>query len=217
MAELNPSIRDIPMPKSIAKLPIGPNGYPVPWFVAWVDDKPEFRAADSNKLRMAVRQKLCWVCGQPLNNRLTFAIGPMCVVNRTSAEPPSHFECAEYSAKACPFLSRPAMVRREGGIVEEGTCDGFMIRRNPGVTCLWTTKSPGFEPFSDGKGGTLFYLFPPTMVFWFAEGRLATSEEVRASVESGLPILRSMAEAEGLPAIMELNRMIAASQCYFPI
>jgi hypothetical protein len=216
VTELNPSIRDIPMPKSIAALPIGPNGYPCPWFIAWIDGKPEFRAADSAKLRMAVRQKLCWVCGQKLNNRVTFVVGSMCVVNRTSAEPPSHFECAEYSAKACPFLSRPHMDRREGGIVGEVRPPGEMIRRNPGVTCLWTAKSPGFEPFSDGKGGTLFYLFPATTALWFAEGRLATAGEVRASVESGLPILRAMAEAEGLPAIMELNRMVAEAERYFP-
>lgn len=218
MVELNPSIRDIPMPKSIAKLPVDPvRGMPVPWFVAWVDGRPEFRAADADKIRQAVRRRLCWVCGEMMSHRVTFVVGPMCVVNRTSAEPPSHLDCAEYSAKACPFLSRPAMVRREGVIPGEGDVPGEMIRRNPGVTCLWTTRSPGFELFPDGKGGTLFYLFPPMEVCWLAEGRLATPAEVRASVDSGLPILRAMAEAEGLPAIMEYNRMVAEAERYFPI
>ena len=38
-----------PMPSRIAALPVDERGYPVPWFVAWIDGKPEFRCADPAK------------------------------------------------------------------------------------------------------------------------------------------------------------------------
>ena len=66
-----------------------------------------------------MREKRCWVCGDPLGVHLTFPIGPMCALNRTISEPPSHHECASWSARNCPFLSRPHMVRREDGAINE--------------------------------------------------------------------------------------------------
>ena len=216
MHELNPSIRDIPIPANMRKLPIGPNGYPVPWFVAWLDGKPEFRVADSEKQMLAVHHRRCWVCGERLNNRVTHVIGPMCSVNRVSSEPPSHPECAIYSARACPFLTRPGMVRRDNDLPEGTTSAGEMITRNPGAMCLWTTKAPGFEIITDGRNGRLFYLFEPTEVRWMAEGRAATRAEVEASIASGYPFLTRMADEQGLPAIMELNKMVAAARKYLP-
>jgi hypothetical protein len=207
--------RDVPMPASIRGLPIDPvRKVPVPWFVAWIDGKPEFRVADQAKEALAVRERRCWVCGGVLDNRVTFLIGPMCVVNRISSEPPSHPACAEYSARACPFLSRPNMVRREGGLPEERSCAGIMVERNPGVTCLWTAKSPGAAPFPNGPG-TLYRLWEPTGLSWWAEGRAATRAEVDASVESGLPILRQMAERQAPAAVALLAKMIREAEPLF--
>jgi hypothetical protein len=191
------------IPSRILALPVDPvRKVPVPWFVAWVDGKPEFRAADASKLVRAVREKRCWVCGEPLGRLMTFVVGPMCGLNRTSAEPPSHTECARYSARACPFLTRPGMDRREAGL--EKLCPhspaGEMIKRNPGVTLLWTTR--GYRVFGDGKGGALFRLGDPTGLEWFCEGRPATRAEVAESVRTGLPILEDMAQRQddGEPA-----------------
>jgi hypothetical protein len=48
MSELR---KDLPdgMPESVGRLPVDHRGYPVPWFVAWIDGKPEFRCADGEK------------------------------------------------------------------------------------------------------------------------------------------------------------------------
>ena len=75
----------------------------------------------------------------------------MCLVNRTSAEPPNHADCAEWSARACPFLTTPKKVRRESGIPEGASIHdaaGIAIARNPGVTALidcskWKLWNPG--------------------------------------------------------------------------
>src|SRR5262245_60746512 len=106
--ELDPNL-----PDRMRSLPIDERGYPVPWFVAYVDGKPEFRAMDRDKWREAVRMHLCWVCGQKLGSYVVFVLGPMCGITRTTSEPPCHIDCARWSAKNCPFLARPKMVRRE--------------------------------------------------------------------------------------------------------
>jgi hypothetical protein len=203
-----------PLPDRIKALPVDERGYPVPWFVVWIDGRPEFRAADADKKPLAIRNSLCWVCGQSLGRHQTFVLGPMCTVNRVSAEPPCHLDCAEFSARACPFLSKPQMVRRENNLPENTSCDGEMIRRNPGVVALWTTRD--YRLVSDGKGGTLFQVSDPSSVSWWACGRQATAEEVSASVESGLPLLRQMAQAEGEDAVRQLGRMLQAAQRHFP-
>lgn len=192
------------MIRRIAKLPVDERGYPVPFFVAWINGKPEFRIADSDKMKAAFIRKLCWVCGEPLRGEKTFAIGPMCVVNRVSSEPPSHYECAEWSVKACPFLNRPNMKRRTEEafepLREASTTPGVMIERNPGASCLWTTLS--YERFDDGmgKGGKLVRVGPLIRLSWWAEGRQAKRSEVVESMETGLPILlescRGIAEQE---------------------
>ena len=151
--KLNPAIAAIPMPIGIRALPIDPvRGMPVPWFVTWLDGKAEFRVADGKKYTRALEEGLCWTCGQVLPRKHAYLAGPMCAVNRVSAEPPSHRECAEYSVRACPFLSRPHMDRREAGLpVVLDAPGGFMLKRNPGCMITWMTKERP-QPFDDGPG-----------------------------------------------------------------
>lgn len=179
-----------PLTKRIAALPVDERGYPVPFFVAWPNGKPDFRMADPDKIVACVKCKLCWTCGQPLGAHLAFPIGPMCAVNRTTAEPPSHLECALWSVKGCPFLSRPGMVRREDDRTREGAQNvpGMMIKRNPGVILVWVTKR--YDLFPDGRGGVLFKVGEPEALTWWREGRPATRQECLESIQSGEPLLR---------------------------
>ena len=196
-------------PPRIAALPVSESGYPVPWFVAWVNGAPEFRAADPNKLALAIRDRRCWVCGELLTKWLTFPVGPMCCINRTSGEPPSHLECAQWSARNCLFLNGKKQKRREdealAAIAQQPP--GFMIRRQPGVVALW--KCRDYQLFGDGRGGVLFRMGEPTGgIEWYAEGRQATRAEIEESVRTGLPILQGAAEQDGEEAVCELRRYI---------
>lgn len=206
--ELRPELP--PLPERIRKLPVDRRGYPVPWFVAWVDGEPEFRAADGQKYRRALHEHLCWTCGERLGTHLSFVIGPMCAVNRISAEPPSHHDCAVFSAIACPFLSRPHMRRREGGLPAEASdAPGMAILRNPGVALVWTTRAMGLvrAPRPDGTDGVLVRFGRPSRVECFAEGRPATRDEVVASITGGLPLLAREIGGEVLGRL-ELRRGI---------
>lgn len=197
------------MPANMRRLPRDKVGRPVPWFVPWVNGEPDFRLMDSKRLVDAIRAQLCFICGERLKRnhgaaspRGTFTAGPMCVVNRTSPEPPDHAECAEWSAKACPFLSKPAKDRRTTNLPEGHTeAAGIPILRNPGVTALVHCTKWRVYPVREGDGsgagrGILFEMTRIESVGWMAEGRKATSAEVMDSIESGLPTLLAYAEME---------------------
>jgi hypothetical protein len=196
--QLNERIAAIAVPSRMQHLPISATGFPVPWFVDKLDGEYDFRAIDFEKLQRAVRQRLCWLCGQTLGARLAFVIGPMCAVNRVTSEPPSHRECAEYAVKACPFLTQPRARRNTKGIAElvaTGEAKqpaGFAFDRNPGVAMLYMTRT--FRPFRPhaGKAGILFRLGPAEAVVCYREGRPATRAEVLESIDSGMPLLRRL-------------------------
>ena len=194
MRELNQRIRHLEIPDRMKRFPVDDRGFPVPYFVQYVNGKPDFRTMDGEKLAICVRHRRCWLCGQPLGKFMVFVAGAMCVVNKNSAEPPSHYECARYAAMACPFLTQPKMRRNEKDLPEHKEPAGIMLRRNPGVAILWVTH--GYEIIRQ-RGGLLFRLGDPIRVEFYAEGRPAKREEIMASIESGLPTLRELAEKEG--------------------
>jgi hypothetical protein len=202
---LNERIKDIPLPQRMRHLPVSPQGFPVPWFVSRTDDgEYDFRAIHYDRIGRAVKQRLCWLCGQTLGRRLAFVIGPMCAVNRVSSEPPSHRDCAEYAVKACPFLTQPRM-RRNTKDLPEGEIAGLHLDRNPGANLIWITR--GFQTFRPDpkKAGVLFQLAPPETLLFFREGRPATRAEILDSIDSGMPTLRRLALDEGPDAERALD------------
>jgi hypothetical protein len=211
------------MPASIAKLEVDERGYPIPFFVDYLPDgTPEFRAADAKKLVRCVKEALCWVCGEKLHasrlgfkSTLAFAIGPMCVVNRISAEPPSHPACAEWSARNCPFLARPHAKRREdehfNAQVQAELQPGIPLRRNPGVTAVWYCGGFQIQPTKTGPLFNVGKLTKP--ISWWKEGRTATREEIMESISTGLPSLQATCAEEATPelraaALADLDRAL---------
>lgn len=188
-----------------------------PWFVAKTDEGLiDFRIADWRKWADAVMNQKCWVCGGHLGVHLTFVLGPMCIINRTTAEPPCHAACAVWSVCNCPFLAHPEMIRRPAPR-PEGAQDpaGIGIPRNPGVSALWPTR--GFHCFDDGKGKKLIRVDEPSAeVHWYAEGRKATRAEIETSIRGGLPILTELAESQGPEAVFALFAQYNNSLQFLP-
>jgi hypothetical protein len=205
------------LPPRIKRLPKDERGFPIPRFVEWFKDGkpaadrsspgavPDFRYADAAFRARAFRNRLCWVCGDPTGVHRVFCVGPMCVVNRTTAEPASHRDCAEFAVKACPFLLRPRMRRLPMDEDEPGSSPGIMIERNPGCVALYETNEA--VKFGDGRGGWLIRLGAPDRIDWWAEGRQATRAEIQASIDSGFPILLGEAMKDGQEAVDELTRL----------
>jgi hypothetical protein len=220
LTELRPDIAE--PPKFMQELPIF-RGYPVPWFVDWIGGVPEFRAMDMRKFKIAINDRRCWVCGNKLFGEEIFTIGPMCLVNRISSEPPAHRECAQYSAINCPFLSKPHMVRREDENFNAAKkpSAGIMVARNPGVTLLYYTRRHELLSVPGKPGiaapGILFRLGKPFLTEWYSHGRRASRDEVLLAVESGLPILRETSmKLDGPQGSMILETQIAEAMRLLP-
>lgn len=203
-----------PMPPRVARLPLDYRGFPVPYFVQWFKDGeageqamkdayPDFRVIDSRRMETCFRQSRCWVCGDVLGRHRVFAIGPMCVINRVTMEPPSHRDCAEFATRACPFMIRPRMRRNEYKMPAHKPMPGVGIERNPGVIALYETRA--YRRFMTPTGA-LIRLDPPDRLDWWAEGRIATRAEVMESIDSGYPLLMDVARQEGEAAVKELVR-----------
>ncbi len=211
-----------PIPRLLARRPIDHRGYPVPWFVTTKDDEGhwEFRAVEMKRVFIAIKQRRCWICGGHLGKTVCFVAGPMCGINRNSAEPPVHGECAIFAATSCPFMILPRAQRREHGVTPNDGAGGVSIKRNPGVTMLWYTDRWKVIKVENG----VLHRFPgkPKKVSWYAEAREATREEVLESIESGLPLLMEVAcEEDGatlmpVGAVNELNRLRADFDQYLP-
>jgi len=203
-----------PLPQRIRKLPIDGRGFVVPWFVAWIDGKADFRIIRKGGIAAAHHDKTCWLCGDRLGVYLTFVIGPTDAINRAAMEPPSHLACAEFAAKACPFLTAP-MAKHNEHNMPEGTQDPAAIglKRNPGVTCLWTTKSYSLMYLANG---VLFRFGEPESVSWWCRGRAATRAEVDESIASWMPLLVKAAEDEGVEAVATLAKNIERAQPLLP-
>ena len=218
MAHLKSGLPELP--EGMKNLPVAENGYPVPWFTPIVDGKPDFRAADGNKIVMAIKQRRCWICGKKLpyvGQEVGFVVGPMASLNQISAEPPSHLECARFAVRACPFLARPHAKRRTVENMAEGFTDppGIMLDHNPGVTAIWFVTDWVLVR-GDDQGGILFHMEQfTTRVEWYTEGRPATRQEVKAAIQYSAE--RALEKLKCLNERKFMDDMVLASDKYLPV
>jgi hypothetical protein len=176
-------------------LPRDERGYPIPWFVAYVNGKPDFRLADISRVEQAVRGSLCWICGGGLARYRAFVIGPLGAINRVHSEPPSHHECAMYAVRVCPFLALPKARRRDANLpAEKIDPDGF-DPSHPAVVLEWVTDSA--RVFA-GSNSLLFELGEPHSVSWFKEGRPATRHEAQQALAEAASKLFDEAGADAV-------------------
>lgn len=168
-------------PARMRNLPIDDRGYVIPWFVKWIDGKPDFRVIDREKFIKSVQHGLCHVCGTKLGRYKSFVGGPMAVLQLISGEPPVHRECALFAAKACPFLLLPKSKRRSANLPEDigpiGAPTDHFVEENPGITCVYTCTK-----FHIDKAGSVFKFDDCESLEWFTEGREATQEEINAAL-----------------------------------
>ncbi len=184
-----------PLPNRMKSLPIDERGYPVPWFVTWIDGKPDFRLLDEEKFILAVRLKACSVCGTSLGRFKSFVGGPMNVLQMLSGEPPMHHECAFFAVRACPFLLLPLSKRRKtnlpGDIDIIGDPGDVFFEDNPGITSIWTCTR-----YHMSEGGRIFRFDDAHKLEWFSEGEPATTERITAALHSARDRLNKIQESQ---------------------
>lgn len=212
--------RDVPVPKRLANRPRDDRDYIVPFFVGYVGGKPDFRTIEAGRVGECVRGELCWLCGTKLGTHRWFVVGPMCIANRLSSEPPSHFECAEYAAKVCPHLINPGAKRREANLPTGISAPaGIGIKRNPGTIVMWESRN--YKPRRTPEGLLFNIGDPASAPLWWTEGRRASREEAIAAFEQSCETLSTVAAydaaAEGSEAPLRyLEQQIASARQFLP-
>ncbi|PWI16056.1 hypothetical protein DI272_19190 [Streptomyces sp. Act143] len=203
----------VPVPPRLARRPRDKHGRLVPWFVGYVNGQPDHRLVRPGGITDAVRFNHCFLCGQTLGAYKTFVLGPMCTINRVSAEPPSHRDCAEYAVQACPFLTHPHMRRRPNLPEDTVAPDGTMDPRNPGASVTWTVRT-----YSKKPGMQLFDLGEPAWVEWWREGRRATYSEALDALVAGCDVLQDEAAKDTHPlrAAASLDEQYWKATNYLP-
>lgn len=212
---LNKGLSHLEIPDRVLRLPRDHRGFPIPWFVHSVGGKPDFRIIGPGRVERAMALNLCWICGTTLARHKTFVVGPMCAINRISSEPPSHRGCAMFAARACPFLTRPKMVRNETDLPADLVqAAGNMVLHNPGVVAVWIARDYRPVPVDSG---ILLRLGEPEEVRWLAYGLPATRGEVLVAIEKGLPFLLDEARRSGPDAVAALLHQVETARQYLPM
>jgi hypothetical protein len=180
-----------PLPERMLHLPVDDRGYPIPEFVSNIDGKRDFRVVSLEHLANCVRQDVCWICGQALEDLKAFVIGPLPAIQAISNEPPCHIECAEFAVSACPFLLLPKAQHRPNDDPRVRKMVGA-TKGNPGVCCMYVVR--GYACYESPKG-VVFRTGRAVRVAWYTQGRLAGRGEVQAAIDASLKTLRSTGKA----------------------
>jgi hypothetical protein len=95
------------IPFRLSRRPRDQRGFVIP-FAQFIkaDGTPDFRVMDERRTALAVRRRLCGLCGEPMRGDVYFIGGPLCVENGFFYDPPLHDECARYAIQTCPHLAR---------------------------------------------------------------------------------------------------------------
>ena len=135
------------MPARLARLPKTQLGYPALFFAVVIDGEPDIRRVSATKFHRCVNEKLCWLCGEPLDELVTFVVTKEMAKLGKWFEPPCHRECAEYAMAVCPFILNPDRRYRNGV-------------RCPGDYELYTTSSYQCSPLRNSYPAGIMTLGP---------------------------------------------------------
>ena len=156
------------LPERMANLPRTDNGYPVPFFAAVVDGKPDLRILDTVKQWLCVKQRRCGICGELLGWWCAFINGPEGAKNRVCHDPAMHEECARYALLVCPYLARPTAKRTADGIA--GTiAPAGMVTERPSRMALIITHS--YSAHVDRAGCLIIRHGYPKRTEWWINGK----------------------------------------------
>jgi hypothetical protein len=151
---LHPSIRDLPMPERMQRLPLTEQGFPRLFFAPVKDGHVILRSVDVAKFHRCIQERLCWLCGEPLGPLMTFVVGAANTCTKLTFEPPCHYECAAYAMRACPFITNPEMRYRTAAW------------EHPGRFALYTTSYYTVGPVTSGWPAALITMGIPERIDW---------------------------------------------------
>lgn len=162
------------IPVFLSHLKVDQRGYPIPFFVSYIDGKPEFRYMDHVRQEMIIENKLCHICGKKLNKDYNYFIsGPIGFKNKISSDAAMHRECAEFSLLACPHLHLQNAERRENdelGKEITNNADPILIKEKPQTLIL--ARASKFKPVKHNGATYIRYTAVSFETFHYVNGKL---------------------------------------------
>ncbi|MFD4407722.1 hypothetical protein ACFWPH_33655 [Nocardia sp. NPDC058499] len=108
--------------------------------------RPVWGQLDATRLRAALVERLCQICGDPLDDPVVVYVRPADFLRGIAVEPATHRACGAYSTRACPMLA--GRIHRYNPV----TRDRFARCQDPACTCrYWTRGEP--EPAETPREG----------------------------------------------------------------
>lgn len=111
---------EIDIPNRLKRFPLWLGKYPIFFTVTVRDGVPDFRVLSRRKQIECYHKNWCHLCGQPLKSAdggramVWFILEPTEFEFRmTYQNGPMHRECAQYAARACPYLANADYVGKK--------------------------------------------------------------------------------------------------------
>jgi len=165
------------IPKELSHLKIDSRGYPIPYFVSYINGKPEFRFIQPERIMMIIERKVCHICGKPLPKDFCYFIsGPMGLQNRISTDAGMHRVCAEFSLIACPHLFFQKSERRHNDALAQTIDKGRAIIVDKPDT-LFLVKCDKWKVIFENGRHYIRYRSAAYERYTYQEGRLVKAIE----------------------------------------
>ena len=77
---------------------------------------PHFKANDETKVEKCINEKLCSICGDPLEKDMWLIGGTLSAFHENGCyiDSPVHKECGIYALKTCPYMAYTQYIAKEG-------------------------------------------------------------------------------------------------------
>ncbi|GCD54043.1 hypothetical protein NBRC3188_2740 [Acetobacter pasteurianus NBRC 3188] len=86
--KLSTHFGNVPIPSRMLNLRRLNSGLPIPKFATWEEDKPNLTVMNRDFFGTALRNKLCWICGQKMGRFASFVGGPKSTASKCFVDPP---------------------------------------------------------------------------------------------------------------------------------
>ena len=172
-------------PKRVQKLPEH-QGLKIPYSVA-IDEggKPNYNLTDAEKYITCIRENKCFICGQTLGKHKAFMLPPLAVLRLQHNIPPSHRDCAIWSAETLPSTlnNKPMLLSANDQKQPEQKTGLIMIAVTTKAIYTATNNSPEWS-FTNKESEILI-----NEAHWYLDGKQVNYDEVQSHLNKALGVI----------------------------
>jgi hypothetical protein len=177
----------IEIPPAMIRLPQDKSGYPIPFTVSRdASGIPNFGEHDQMAFIQCIQQRLCSLCGHPLELDIWLIGGAKTALEPAGVylDPPLHRQCGVYALQVCPYLAVSSFKKR---LPPDLTSNDIGVQLLPGKAPLFGfVKTAGYQVMVHPTGSIITVPKRPflSIEYWRAGGQITEDEAMRLLKES---------------------------------